>query len=37
MSFLDLVKLAGIKSPFDAKVFEEVANNINDWLTNNSL
>ena len=37
MSFLDLVKLAGIKSPFDPKVFEEVANNINDWLTDNSL
>ena len=37
MSFLDLVKLANIKSPFDPKVFEEVANNINDWLENNSL
>jgi oligoendopeptidase F len=37
MSFLDLVKLANIKSPFDPKVFEEVANNINDWLTENSL
>ena len=37
MSFLDLVKLAGIKSPFDPKVFEEVANKINDWLKNNSL
>ena len=37
MSFLDLVKLAGIKSPFDPKVFKEVANRINDWLTNNSL
>ena len=37
MSFLDLVKLAKIKSPFDPKVFEEVANKINDWLNNNSL
>ena len=37
MSFLDLVKLAKIKSPFDPKVFEEVANNINDWLSKNSL
>jgi M3 family oligoendopeptidase len=37
MSFLDLVKLANIKSPFDSKVFEEVANNINDWLEENSL
>ena len=37
MSFLDLVKLANIKSPFNPKVFEEVANNINDWLENNSL
>jgi len=37
MSFLDLVKLADIKSPFDPKVFEEVANKINDWLKNNSL
>ena len=37
MSFLDLVKLANIKSPFDSKVFEEVANKINDWLEKNSL
>ena len=37
MSFLDLVKLAKIKSPFDSIVFEEVANNINDWLSKNSL
>ena len=37
MSFLDLVKLANIKSPFDPKVFEEVANKINTWLIKNSL
>jgi len=37
MSFLDLVKLANIKSPFDPKVFEEVANKINHWLNNNKL
>jgi len=37
MSFLDLVKLANIKSPFDPKVFEEVANKIDNWLTDNSL
>ena len=37
MSFLELVKLANIKSPFDPKVFEEVANKINDWLSENSL
>ena len=37
MSFLDLVKLANLKSPFDLKVFEEVVNKINDWLTKNSL
>ena len=37
MSFLDLVKLANIKSPFDPKVFEEVANKINTWLNNNKL
>ena len=37
MSFLDLVKLANLKSPFDPKVFKEVANKINDWLTENSL
>jgi len=37
MSFLDLVKLANIKSPFDPKVFEEVANKINNWLNNNKL
>ena len=37
MSFLDLVKLANLKSPFDPKVFKEVANKINDWLTENNL
>ena len=37
MSFLDLVKLANIKSPFDPKVFEEVATKINNWLAKNSL
>ena len=37
MSFLDLVKLANIRSPFDPKVFEEVATKINDWLSENSL
>ena len=37
MSFLDLVKLANIKSPFDPKVFKEVANKINNWLNNNKL
>ena len=37
MSFLDLVKLANIKSPFDPKVFEEVATKINNWLSKNSL
>ena len=37
MSFLDLVKLANIKSPFDPKVFEEVATKINNWLSENSL
>ena len=37
MSFLELVKLANIRSPFDPKVFEEVANKINDWLSENSL
>jgi len=37
MSFLDLVKLANIKSPFDSEVFEEVATKINNWLSENSL
>ena len=37
MSFLDLVKIANIKSPFDPKVFEEVAIKINNWLEKNSL
>ena len=37
MSFLDLVKLANIKSPFNPKVFEEVANKINAWLSKNTL
>ena len=37
MSFLDLVKLAKIKSPFDKKVFKEVANNINSWLSDNRI
>jgi len=37
MSFLNLVKLANIKSPFDPEVFKEVAIKINDWLTNNSF
>ena len=37
MSFLDLVKLANIRSPFDPKVFEEVANKINDWLSEKSI
>ena len=37
MSFLNLVNLANIKSPFDPKVFKEVANKINDWLTKNKL
>ena len=37
MSFLDLVKLANLKSPFDPKVFETVTNKINTWLTENSL
>ena len=37
MSFLDLVKLANIKSPFDPKIFKEVANNINNWLSDNSI
>ncbi len=37
MSFLDLVKLANIKSPFDPEVFEEVAKKINNWLSENSL
>ena len=37
MSFLDLVKLANIKSPFDPKVFEEVATKINNWLSENKL
>ena len=37
MSFLDLVKLANIKSPFDPEVFEEVAKKINNWLSKNSL
>tara|TARA_B100000902_G_C27315311_1_gene920957 strand:- start:112 stop:1794 length:1683 start_codon:yes stop_codon:yes gene_type:complete len=37
MSFLNLVKLAKIKSPFDPKVFEEVATKINNWLSENSL
>ena len=34
MSFLDLVKLAGIKSPFDPKVFEEVANMTSEQAVN---
>ena len=37
MSFLDLVKLANIRSPFDPKVFKEVTTKINDWLSENSL
>ena len=37
MSFLELVKLAKIKSPFDANVFKDVAFKINKWLDENSL
>ena len=37
MPFLDLVKLANIKSPFDPEVFKEVANKSNDWLSENRL
>ena len=37
MSFLDLVNLANIKSPFDPKVFEEVATKINNWLSERTL
>ena len=37
MSFLDLVKLANLKSPFDPEVFKEVSNNINSWLSKNSI
>lgn len=37
MSFLELVKLAKIKSPFDAKVFKEVAEKMDNWLDNNSI
>ena len=33
ISFLKLVDLANLRSPFDPQVFEEVANKINDWLT----
>ena len=36
MSFLNLVKLAKIKSPFDPKVFEEVATKVNHWLSENN-
>ena len=39
-SFLDLVKLANLKSPFDSKTFKEVAEKIDSWLekyTNNNL
>ena len=36
-SFLDLVKLANIKSPFDSKVFKEVAEKIDHWLENNTI
>ena len=32
MSFLDLVKLANLKSPFDSKTFKEVAEKIDSWL-----
>ena len=31
-SFLDLVKLANLKSPFDSKIFKEVAEKIDSWL-----
>ena len=37
MSFLDLVKLANIKSPFDPNVLKNVALKINKWLDKNSL
>ena len=37
MSFLDLVKLANIKSPFDPEVFKEVAGKINNWLSKNKI
>ena len=37
VAFLDLVKLANLKSPFDPKVFEKVANKINYWLSDNSI
>ena len=32
LSFLDLVKLANLKSPFDSKTFKEVAEKIDSWL-----
>jgi len=32
LSFLKLVKLAKLRSPFDPQIFKEVANKINEWL-----
>ena len=37
MSFLDLVKLANLKSPFDPKVFEQVASKISKWISENNM
>ena len=37
LPFLELVKLANLDSPFDEKVFKNVANKVDKWLDENSL
>jgi len=37
LPFLKLVKLANLDSPFDEKVFKNVANKVDKWLDENSL
>ena len=37
LPFLQLVKLANLDSPFDEKVFKNVANKVDKWLDENSL
>ena len=37
LPFLKLVKLANLDSPFDEKVFQNVADKVDKWLDENSL
>ena len=37
LPFLKLVKLANLDSPFDEKVFQDVADKVDKWLGDNSL